>query len=92
MIQNHKNYNSICPLHNSQRLTYWANHSSIELNIYNSNISIRRYVVEEWEDKNYLLKNKISPQFYTDNFDIINYKFKYHDLLPFYIYNSSLIQ
>lgn len=91
MIENHKNYNSIIPIHNTERFTHWAKHAGVELNIYNSNISIRRYIVEEWENKNYLLENTINPAIYTDNFDKLNYKFIYHDLLPFYIYNIKMI-
>ena len=91
MIENHKKYDSFFPLHNTERLTYWAKHAGVELNIFNSNISIRRYIVEEWENKNYLLENKITPDFYINNFDKEKYRFNQHDLLPFYIYNIKFI-
>jgi hypothetical protein len=47
--------------------------------------------VEEWENKNYLLENKITPEFYINNFDKEKYRFNQHDLLPFYIYNIKFI-
>jgi hypothetical protein len=91
MIENHKKYDSFFPIHNTERLTYWAKNAGVELNIFNSNISIRRYIVEEWENKNYLLENKITPEFYINNFDKEKYRFNQHDLLPFYIYNIKFI-
>jgi hypothetical protein len=91
MIKNN-NSNSITPLHNTQRLTYWAKHAGVELNIYNSSISVRRYIVEEWENINYLNNNKINKEFYIDHFDRVNNKFNYHDLLPAYVYNVKFIK
>ena len=57
--------------------------------LFNSGITIRRYIIEEWEYKSYLIKNKINPDDYVKIFynngkinnmeDIIN-----SNLLPFY--------
>lgn len=92
MIVNNKQYDFITPLHNTERFLFWAKHANVNINIYNSSISIRRYIVEEWEDKNYLLKNKINPDYYVNVFDKDNYKFNYNNLLPFYSYNIKIIQ
>ena len=91
MIINNKEYDCITPIHNTEKFTFWANYANVNINIYDSNISIRRFIKEEWEDANYVSENKIDPQFYLDNFDKINNKFNYHDLLPFYFNNIKFI-
>lgn len=80
------NLNSICPIHNTERLNYWANLANIKLDKYNSSISIRRFPTEEWENPTYRSSRMILPKFYTDNFDLsINqYNTNSTDLLPFY--------
>lgn len=94
MIKNYKNYykNEICPLHNTERLTYWALQSNIKLAKYDSTISIRRFKKEEWEDKNYYEKNHINHMFYVDIFNKETYFFNKHELLPFYIENIKIIR
>ena len=60
---------SICPLHNTERLLYWAMLANIKLDKFNSTISIRRFPTEEWENPEYRSSRMISPKFYIDNFD-----------------------
>lgn len=84
----HTNIN-IIPIHNQERLYFICNMAGLQPKIFNSGITIRRYIIEEWEDKSYLIKNKINPDDYVKIFynngkinnmeDIIN-----SNLLPFY--------
>lgn len=75
--------NSRIPIHNQEKINYFANKSNLNLKIFNSAITVRRYIVEEWENKKYLLENKIEPQNYNEIFlnckDNIN-----NEILPFY--------
>lgn len=91
IFNNNNNYNFISPIHN-KRFYCWAQAASISIDIYNSNISIRRYILEEYEDDKYCINNKINPEFYLDNFDKINNKFNHNDLLPFYYDNIKYIK
>ena len=90
ILVNNNNYNFISPI-NNKRFYCWAKAAGISIDIYNSNISIRRFILEEHEDEKYCIKNKINPEFYLDNFDKINNKFNYNDLLPFYYDNINFI-
>lgn len=85
---------SICPLHNTERLLYWATLANIKLDKFNSTISIRRFPTEEWENPEYRASRMISPKFYTDNFDTTKgcYNTNARDLLPFYTNNIKFIQ
>jgi len=77
---------SICPIHNTERLNYWAVIAHVKLDKYVSTISIRRFPTEEWENPKYISSRIIPPKFYTDNFDLFTnqYKTSAYDLLPFY--------
>lgn len=85
---------SICPLHNTERLKYWATLANIILEKFNSTISIRRFPTEEWENPDYRASRMISPKFYTDNFDTTKgcYNTNARDLLPFYTDNIKFIK
>ena len=91
ILVNNNNYNFISPIHN-KKFYYWAQIVGISIDIYDSSISIRRFILEEHEDEKYCIKNKINPEFYLENFDKINNKFIYHDLLPFYFNNIKYIK
>ena len=64
----------------------------VNIDKYNSSISIRRFQREEWEDESYR-KSKIIPHtFYIAHFDKINYHYQSSNLLPFYINNIKFIK
>jgi len=94
MIKNYESYykNEYCPLHNTERLTYWAQASDVKLDKYISNISIRRFKKEEWQDKSYYEQNHINHMFYVKKFNKETYRFYKSDLLPFYIDNVKIIR
>jgi len=93
IIKNYEKYNTeICPIHNTERNTFWANHANVKLNKFNSSISIRRFIVEEWEDPSYRKSLLIQPKFYIDIYDQEQHKYPQHDLLPFYINKVKFIK
>jgi hypothetical protein len=64
--------------------------SSRTLNI--SSISVRRFIVEEWEDPSYRMNNLLNPDFYIKIFNNSNHQtVNNHDLLPFYTKNIIVI-
>jgi hypothetical protein len=91
-IDDIKNNNFITPVHNTERLVYWSKKADVSLNIYNCSISIRRFIVEEWENPNYRLNNMVGKDFYTEIFNLEKNMFEFHDLLPFYTYNITFIK
>lgn len=78
--------NEICPIHNTERLTFWATHARIKIDKYNSTISIRRFPTEEWENPIYRSSRMIKHTFYVNTFDgnINKYAYNIDGLLPFY--------
>ena len=93
IIKNYEKYNiEICPIHNTERNTFWANHANVKLNKFNSSISIRRFIVEEWENPSYRTSLLIQPKFYIDIYDQEQHKYPEHDLLPFYINKVKFIK
>ena len=67
--------------HNQERLKQFTNKSNLNLKMFNSAITVRRYIVEEYENINYLLQHKIESKIYNEIFlnqDIDN------EILPFY--------
>ena len=81
-----KPFNEFCPIHNTERLIFWANQANVKLDKYQSTISIRRFPTEEWENPLYRSSKMITHTFYVDTFDINTYKFKpiANNILPFY--------
>ena len=86
------NSSYITPIHNTERWLYWSKVAQVPLNIYKNSISIRRYIVEEHEDKNYILSNKICPERYIELFNIRENCMKDSELLPFYTKNITFIK
>jgi hypothetical protein len=78
---------TLTPLHNTERMLFWGRAADVNIEIFDSFVSIRRYMVEEWESKKYLRKNKIDPGLYMELFDLEKNKFPESDLLPFYTKN-----
>lgn len=86
------NSNHITPLHNTERNIYWSKISNIPINIYNNSISVRRYIVEEYENINYIKNNTINPEIYSKLFNIEKNKMNYSELLPFYTDKITFIK
>lgn len=75
------------PVHNQERYNFLIKKSHLEWSIFKSSISIRRFLVEEWEDSNYRKNNFIPPSYYIDLFDKKRKKFKEEDKIPCYTKN-----
>ena len=86
------NSSYITPIHNTERWLYWSKVSQIPLNIYINSISVRRYIIEEHENKDYILNNKICPETYVKLFNIKENKMNDSELLPFYTDKITFIK
>lgn len=76
--------NTITPLHNSERLTYWSKIANVNLEIFNSSISVRLFNIIEWNNKDFNTKYYINPKIYSELYDDNIKQFKNNDILPFY--------
>jgi hypothetical protein len=75
------------PIHNQERYLFFANLANVTLEKYDSSISIRRYVTEEWEDPAYRLKRMIHKDFYLTVFSSTREAIESNPILPFYTKN-----
>ena len=76
--------NSRIPIETQSRIIYFVNKANLELNTFNSGITVRRYITEEWEDINYLLSKKIQPHEYPIMFLEDKDNINNNPNLPFY--------
>lgn len=91
IINNSEIKETYTPIHNSERLTYWAKLANINLEIFNCSVSVRRFLIEEWENRKYIQENFISPEIYKNLFNKEENKFEENDILPFYTKNIKFI-
>ena len=75
------------PVHNQERYDFLIKKSNLGWAIFNSSVSVRRFIIEEWENPDYRKNNFITPEFYTELFDKENKTFKEDEKLPCYTKN-----
>jgi hypothetical protein len=75
------------PIHNQERYLFFANHASVILEKFDSSISIRRYISEEWENPSYRTDRMLNKDFYINAFNSIHEDINSNILLPFYTKN-----
>jgi len=78
---------TIFPVHNQERIQYILNQADLKMNIFNSGITIKRFLIEEWENPNYRSSLLIKPDFYRNVYEKIkdsNTPLREIDDLPFY--------
>jgi len=76
------------PVHNQERYLFFANHANVILEKFDSSISIRRYITEEWENPSYRTERMLNKDFYINAFNSIHEEdINSNILLPFYTKN-----
>jgi hypothetical protein len=73
------------PVHNQERLIHFSLISNVLIDKFISSMTLRRFIIEEWEDISYYKKNKKTPEFIEKLFDIKTEQFIEDDFAPFYV-------
>jgi hypothetical protein len=79
------------PCHIQERIIFFCEHAQIASSLFNCHISVRRYIVEEWEDPSYRLNHMLPENFNQSMYDEEKDCFKESALLPFYIENIKTL-
>lgn len=77
------------PVHNQERHLFFVKNTDIFIKLFDSCISVRRFIVEEFEDPSYRLEHMLKPEFYINAFSFSRESFNNNELLPFYTRNIT---